>query len=115
MEAVFNPVPVPLSDITALEPLHNRVLIKLRDPDLITKSGIHLPGTTKTRGVHRGTVIETGPGTRLDSGRYVPISCKAGDEVLVSPFAINEQHDFAGGKCVLAMEHDVLAVIVPDA
>jgi len=69
-----------------IEPLFDRVFVK-KDNAEKTESGFHLPQTVKGRAV-TGTVVAVGQG-RLsnDTGKFIPLSLKAGDRVYVKEFS----------------------------
>jgi chaperonin GroES len=68
-----------------IEPLFDRVFVK-KDSAEKTESGFHLPQTVKGRAV-TGTVVAAGQG-RLnnDTGKFMPLTLKAGDRVYVKEF-----------------------------
>lgn len=68
-----------------IEPLFDRVFVR-KDNAEKTETGFHLPQTVKGRAV-TGTVVAAGPG-RLnnDTGKFMPLTLKAGDRVYVKEF-----------------------------
>ncbi|CAH1119619.1 unnamed protein product [Phaedon cochleariae] len=66
-------------------PLLNRVLIKKSEPATETKGGIVLPDNTKAK-LQKGTVVAVGPGGRTEQGQHIPMSVRAGDEVLLADY-----------------------------
>ena len=74
-----------LKNNPGIKPLGDRVLIKeLEITDRLEKTagGIYIPDSVKEdRGAKRGEVIAVGPG-KMEEGKLVPMSVKAGDKVL---------------------------------
>jgi co-chaperonin GroES (HSP10) len=92
-----------------LEPVANRVLVKLR-PEETTPGGLHIPQNARTEWV--GDVIATGPGRAIVEGREA-MQVKVGDVVLVNPL-INGQVPpviHLGEKYFMFMEHEILAIV----
>lgn len=64
-----------------VEPLSSGVLCKPDDPELLTRSGIHLPAA-HAKPTLRGVVVAVGEGTRNAQGELIPIRVVEGDRVL---------------------------------
>lgn len=65
-----------------ITPLGERVLIKLKEKEEVTASGIVLPDTVDKKEKAEGTVIAVGPGKMLDSGTRAAMEVSVGDTVL---------------------------------
>ncbi len=65
-----------------IQPLGDRVLIKLKEKEDVTASGIFLPDTVDKKEKAEGKVIATGPGKMLESGERAAIEVSVGDNVL---------------------------------
>jgi chaperonin GroES len=63
-------------------PLGDRVLIKLKEKEEVTASGIVLPDTVDKKEKAEGEVIAVGPGKMLESGSRSPMEVSVGDMVL---------------------------------
>jgi chaperonin GroES len=64
--------------------LHDRVLLKIEQPEEKTSGGIFLaPASTESK--FEGVVIEAGPGKTTKDGVLVPLTVKAGDKVMYNP------------------------------
>ncbi|MFH0857309.1 MAG: co-chaperone GroES [Candidatus Magasanikbacteria bacterium] len=75
-----------------IQPLGNRVLIRLAKEEEVTKFGIVLPENADKEKKTEGEVIAVGPGKMTDSGTVLSISVKAGDKVLVKSWGGDEVH-----------------------
>ena len=93
----------------SLKPLSDRVVVKPKDRDQTTKSGIVLPDTANER-PERGQVLSVGPGRYLDSGTRVELDLKVGDTILFAKYGGTEFKDGDEDLLILS-ERDVLAVI----
>lgn len=69
--------------------INDRVLVKRKEHDMMTESGLHLTGGHRQR-EQEGTVFKTGPGRKDTNGNRIPMGVKEGDKVLVSIRAIRE-------------------------
>lgn len=92
-----------------ITPLGDRLVIKPKAKEEVTKSGIVLPDTAKEK-PQEGTVIAVGPGRTLDDGKVVPIEVKVGDTVLYAKYAGTEIK-LDGEDYLILRESDVLALI----
>ncbi len=95
---------------TTIKPLGDRVLIEPITEEEKTKAGIYLPDTASKERPEQGSVIATGEGRILDSGKVVPVKVKKGQKVLFTKYGPNEIK--VGGKeYLIAKEEDILAII----
>ena len=93
----------------SLKPLGDRVVVKPKDRDQTTKSGIVLPDTATER-PERGQILSVGPGRYLDSGTRVEPDLKVGDTVLFAKYSGTEFKNEDDDLLILS-ERDILAVI----
>jgi chaperonin GroES len=93
----------------SLKPLGDRLVVKPKDRDETTKSGIVLPDTATER-PQQGQVLSVGPGRQLESGTRVELDLKVGDTVLFAKYSGTEFKDVDDDLLILS-ERDVLAVI----
>ena len=93
----------------SLKPLGDRLVVKPKDRDETTKSGIVLPDTATER-PQQGQVLSVGPGRHLESGARVELDLKVGDTVLFAKYSGTE---FKGedDDLLILSERDILAVI----
>lgn len=64
-----------------LNPLHDRVVVQLVEPESTTPSGIVIPDNAKEK-PNTGSVVAVGTGYMLDNGTRVPLTVKVGDSVM---------------------------------
>jgi chaperonin GroES len=92
-----------------LKPLADRVVIKPKAREEMTRSGIVLPDTAKEK-PQEGTIIAAGPGRVLEDGTRVPLDVKVGDSVLYAKYAGTEYKIDAEEHLILR-ESDILAIV----
>ena len=91
-----------------IKPLGSRVLIKMKEGEETTKSGIILASSAKEK-PQIATVIEVGPGRMID-GKIEEIAVKKGDDVVVSKYAGTEIK-YEGEEYIILKEEDILAIV----
>jgi len=94
---------------TKVTPLGDRVLIKPKARDEVTKSGIVLPDTAKEK-PQEGIVVAVGPGQRNDKGIILPLDVKEGQTVLYAKYAGTEITIERDDHLILK-ESDILAIV----
>jgi len=94
---------------TKLVPLGDRVVLRPREKEEVTKSGIVLPDTAREK-PQEGDVIAVGPGRVLDNGNRVDMELKVGQIVLYAKYAGTE-FKLDEEEYLIVREPDVLAVI----
>ena len=87
-----------------LQPLADRVVIKMVEAEETTKSGIILTGSAKEK-PQIAEVIAVGPGLK-DNNMQV----KAGDKVITSKFSGTEVK-IEGEEYIIVKENDILAIV----
>ena len=90
-----------------LRPLADRVLIKMKEGEETTKSGIILSSGAKEK-PQIAEVIEVGPGGEVD-GKKVEMYIKKGDLVVVSKYAGTEIK-YEGEDYIIVKQSDILAI-----
>ncbi len=91
-----------------IKPLADRVLVKMKESEETTKSGIILASSAKEK-PQIATVIEVGPGRMID-GKIEEIAVKKGDDVVVSKYAGTEIK-YEGEEYIILKEEDILAIV----
>ena len=91
-----------------IKPLENRVLVKMKEGEEKTKSGIILAEAAKEK-PQIAEVIEVGPGERID-GKLEPIDVKKGDNVIISKYAGTEVK-YEGVEYIIIKQDDILAIV----
>lgn len=92
-----------------IQPLGDRVVIKVIEAEEKTKSGIVLPDTAKER-PQEGEVKAVGTGRVSDSGEKIPLEVSVGDRVIYAKYAGTEIK-IDGEEYLLISERDILAVV----
>ena len=91
-----------------IKPLENRVLVKMKEGEEKTKSGIILAEAAKEK-PQIAEVIEVGPG-RLIDGKREEMEVKKGDNVVVSKYGGTEVK-YEGEDYIILREEDILAIV----
>ncbi len=97
-------------DIKDLEPLNDRVFIKVAEAEEKTAGGLILTDASKEK-PSIGTVIAVGPGSLDEEGSRKPLSITPGSTVLYSKYAGNDFKGTDGTKYIALRASDVMAVI----
>jgi chaperonin GroES len=92
-----------------LKPLADRLVVKPKEQDETTPSGLVLPETAKEK-PQQGSVIATGPGRRDDDGNRIEMDVAVNDTVLYAKYAGTEIK-LEGEKLLILKESDVLAIL----
>lgn len=99
--------------MTAIRPLHDRVIARRIEQDEKTAGGIIIPDTAKEKPI-QGEVIAVGPGGRDDSGKHIPMDVKVGDIVLFGKWAGTEVK-LDGEEFLVLKESDIIGVVEKSA
>ena len=91
-----------------IKPLSNRVLIKMKEGEEKTKSGIILAGNAQEK-PQIAEVIEVGPGEKVD-GKIEEVVVKNGDNVIVSKYSGTEVK-YEGQEYIIVKQEDILAIV----
>ena len=91
-----------------IKPLSDRVLIKMKENEETTKSGIILAGASKEK-PQIAEVIEVGPGEKI-KGEIQEMYVKKGDNVIVSKYAGTEVK-YEGEEYLIVKQDDILAIV----
>lgn len=92
-----------------IKPLGDRVIVKPKEQEEVTASGIILPDTAREK-PQQGEVLAAGPGRRDEDGDYIDMDVKVGDIVLYAKYAGTEVK-FEGEKYLILKETDILAIV----
>jgi chaperonin GroES len=95
--------------MTSLKPLGDRVVVKPKAKEEMTRSGIVLPDTASEK-PQEGEVLSVGPGRVLENGKRIEMEVKAGDTVLFAKYAGTEVK-LDGDELLVIREGDLLAVV----
>ena len=91
-----------------IKPLGSRVLIKMKEGEEKTKSGIILSGAAQEK-PQIAEVIEVGPGENVE-GKLEPVTVKKGDNVIVSKYSGTEVK-YEGEEYIIVKQEDILAIV----
>ncbi len=91
-----------------IKPLGDRVVIRVKEEEETTKSGIVLPGTAKEK-PQEGTIVAVGSGEIVD-GKRVELEVKVGDNVIYSKYAGTEVK-VGDEEYLILRQSDILAVL----
>lgn len=94
-----------------VKPLGDRVLLKEKEKEEKTASGIIIPDTVAKEDVRTAKVISVGPGLYTQSGNLIPMNVSVGDEVIVPPYHQGQEIKLNGEKYTLLRESELLMVI----
>ena len=92
-----------------LKPIGDRVVVRPKSAEEMTKSGIILPDTAKER-PQEGEVMAVGTWRIMDDGTVVPLAVKVGDTVLFSKYGGTEIK-IGGEEYIILREDDILAIL----
>ena len=92
-----------------IKPLSDRVLIKMKEAEETTKSGIILATASKEK-PQIAEVIEVGPGEKIN-GKVQEMDVKKGDNVIVSKYAGTEVK-YEGIDYIIVKQDDILAIVI---
>jgi len=93
----------------AIRPLDDRIVVKALEAEEKTSGGILLPDTAKEK-PQRAKVLAVGEGRLSDEGKRIPLTVKAGDEILFGKYAGTEIK-WKGEELRILRESEVLALI----
>ena len=91
-----------------IKPVADRILIKMKEGEETTKSGIILSSGAKEK-PQIAEVIEVGPGGNIE-GNNIEMYIKKGDKVIVSKYAGTEVK-YEGEEYLIVKQSDVLAIV----
>lgn len=91
-----------------IKPLADRVLIKMKEGEETTKSGIILSAASKEK-PQIAEVIAVGPGGNVE-GNNIEMHVKSGDKVIVSKYSGTEVK-YEGEEYLIVKQSDILAIV----
>jgi chaperonin GroES len=92
-----------------VRPLHDRILVKRRDPIEVTEGGIIIPETGKEKPLD-ADVIAVGPGKKNEDGMRIEPEVRKGDRILISKWAGSEIK-LNGEEHLILKEDEILAIV----
>lgn len=91
-----------------IKPLADRVLVKMKEVEETTKSGIILSAGAQEK-PQIAEVIEVGSGIIVE-GKAEPMNVKKGDNVILNKYAGTEVK-YEGEEYIIVKQEDILAVV----
>ena len=91
-----------------IKPLSDRVLIKMKEKEETTKSGIILTGDAQEK-PQIAEVVEVGPGKKI-KGELQEMYVKKGDNVYVAKYSGTEVK-YEGEEYIIVKQDDILAIV----
>ena len=91
-----------------IKPLGSRVLIKMKEGEETTKSGIILAGTAQEK-PQIAEVIEVGPGEKID-GKLEEMYVKKGDNIIINKYSGTEVK-YEGTEYIIVKQDNILAIV----
>ena len=92
-----------------LNPMHDRVAVRLAEPETTTASGIVIPDNAKEK-PSTGDVVAIGTGRVLENGTRVPLTVQVGNRVLFGKHA-GQSVKVNGEEYTILREEDIFAIV----
>ncbi len=92
-----------------LQPLEDRIVVKPKDAEATTASGLVIPDTAKEK-PQQGDVLAVGEGRRSDTGDLIPVGVAVGDVVVYSKYGGTEI-TIEGDDLLILSARDILAKV----
>jgi chaperonin GroES len=92
-----------------VQPLADRVVVKVLEPEEQVKGGIIIPDTAKEK-PQEGEIVAVGPGKVSDSGTKIALEVKSGDRILFGKYSGTEVN-VDGQDLLIMRESDILAKV----
>ena len=92
-----------------IRPMHDRVLLRRKDPTEVSTGGLFIPVAARETS-HLATVVSVGTGKVLDSGTVVALKVEPGQTVLLGKWA-GDEVKVDGEDHLIVRESDILAVV----
>lgn len=91
-----------------IQPLSDRVLVKVLEAEEKTKGGIVLPDTAKEK-PQQAEVVAVGKG-KVQEGKTIPLEVKVGDKILFGKYSGTEL-TIEGEEYLMLKEEDIVAIL----
>ncbi len=92
-----------------IQPLADRVMVKVLEAKEVTKGGIVIPDTAKEK-PQEAEVVSVGKGKVSDEGKAINPEVKAGDKILFGKYSGTEI-TLDGQEYLILKEEDILAIV----
>ena len=92
-----------------IRPLHDRVVVKRKEEERTTASGIVIPDSAAEKPAE-GVILAIGTGKKDDDGKSIPLDVKVGDKVLFKSYG-GTPVKVDGEELLVMTEDDILAIV----
>ncbi len=92
-----------------IRPLHDRVVVRRKEEERTTASGIVIPDSAAEKPI-QGEVVAAGNGKILENGQVRPMDVKVGDKVLFGKYSGTEVK-IDGEELLVMREEDIMGVL----
>ena len=92
-----------------IQPLADRIMVKILEAKEVTKGGIVLPDTAKEK-PQEAEVVAVGKGKVSDVGKVIPPEVKVGDKILFGKYSGTEI-TIEGKEYLILKEEDILGIM----
>jgi chaperonin GroES len=92
-----------------LNPMHDRVAVRLVEPETTTAGGIVIPDNAKEK-PSTGDVVAVGTGRVLENGTRVPLTVQVGNRVMFGKHA-GQPIKVDGEEYTILREEDIFAIV----
>ncbi|MDE0925529.1 MAG: co-chaperone GroES [Methylophilaceae bacterium] len=92
-----------------IRPLHDRVVVKRKEEERTTASGIVIPDSAAEKPAE-GVILAVGTGKKDDNGKSIPLDVKVGDKVLFKSYG-GTPVKVDGEELLVMTEDDILAIV----
>ncbi len=93
----------------AIQPLGDRIVVKLLEQEEKTKGGIILPDVAKEK-PQEGKIVAVGKGRLLEGGSTKPLEVRVGDRILFARYSGSEV-THGNDEFLIVKEDDILAIV----
>lgn len=101
----------PNATVIELQPLHDRVHVKEREPAKVSKGGLIIPDVVRNdQKTHLGDVVRVGEGKLLENGQKIPLAVKPGDVVMYGAYA-GSLLKLGGQEFKVLREDEIVAIV----
>ena len=100
-----------MEKVMNIKPLRDKVVVKPRPVEEISKGGIIIPETVNNVPVE-GTIVAVGNGILTRDGNIIPLDVKVGDKILYKKNGQTvTEIEVDGDKYLIMSEMDILSVV----
>jgi chaperonin GroES len=92
-----------------LRPLYDRIVVRRKEAQEKTASGLYIPDTTKEK-PQEAEVVAVGEGKYNDDGKRIKLDVKKGDTILIGKYSGTEIK-IEGVDYTILREDEVLAIV----